>query len=291
MADLMTELLDFRTVWMRAVAQAWIDDNYKASLKADPKKALKEGFDYDWQWSTIDFTIKEDPNFKWVSARSGLCVHRRKTWYKPFRYSLKSKWDWTFTKENECITLSLPLTPPKNYRPELHALALADFYNSQPTLFGTDVSRVLKRAKKNPQIAADLVVPGAADRNANPNMPYIGSVEEFSNFQVAVITFISICWKSNGIPDRNDNPTKALAKALFSGLDPKYRVPWEMMIMVQNDTQTSWDPVAREWKDGSPHVLKMLLPTKPPEASDYAVALASYNATGAEYPFTCCCAC
>jgi hypothetical protein len=38
-----------------------------------------------------------------------------------------------------------------------------------------------------------------------------------------------------------------------------------------------------------PHTLKLYLPSKPRSLESEPVALAAYNASGAEYPFTCCC--
>jgi ribosomally synthesized peptide (two-chain TOMM family) len=53
----------FRAAVMQAIALAWGDAEYRAQLIADPKKALKTAFDYDFPFK-IDLGVDVD-NAKW----------------------------------------------------------------------------------------------------------------------------------------------------------------------------------------------------------------------------------
>ena len=80
-----------------------------------------------------------------------------------------------------------------------------------------------------------------------------------------------------------DDPTAALAS--IRG----YSAPWALRLLVKNDETARWDESSKEgWSALSKHELRLNLPAAPAPVADQSVALAAYNSTGAEFPFTCC---
>jgi ribosomally synthesized peptide (two-chain TOMM family) len=296
MADLMEQLLSFRTVWLQAVAQAWVDDGFKKNLM-DPggaEAALLSKFGYQWLWGTVRFKVREEESFVWKNDRSGLCSHRRvavRSLGLPKKISFKRHWDWAVVEQHpECLLLRLPLSAD-GIDPEDQSRALADFYKSQPTLFGNSGGAAAAVAALPAPHAAAVAPQTAMNRSydrleTSPYEKFIGPANEFANFQVALISFIARCWQTN----RRPSTDKGLEKRLFRGVLDNYCIPWDMLLKIEHDPTTHWDRNAQTWTTPAPHELQLSLPMKPAEPRDFAVALAAYNATGAEFPFSCCCA-
>jgi ribosomally synthesized peptide (two-chain TOMM family) len=249
------DLLRFRTAWLRAIAQAWIDDKFKAKLLQTPEAALSDlGFQWPWQ-GTVTLQVAEDPKFRWSRP--------------------KGDWTWPTVKSpDEWLVLHAPLIPD-GISAEAQPAALADYYTGQPTLFGSVDDAPTTRA----------VLSLTAMKGISPT--FVGPDTDFVNFEVALLLVIANQWKKKSTASRLG--PKQL-KGLLSRYAKKYSIPWALSISVQNDETVHWNQAKRKWENPEPHELHLELPTAPANVVDRTVALAMYNATGAEFPFTCCCA-
>jgi ribosomally synthesized peptide (two-chain TOMM family) len=118
----------------------------------------------------------------------------------------------------------------------------------------------------------------------------------FLNFEVALLYVMAKAWESAdfralltdvsaqdaaGIR-RDDERLRAILRTI-RGFNP----PWRLRLAIREDPDARWVP-GRGWSLPKAHELILNLPRRPAEASHFSLALASYNATGAEFPFTCC---
>jgi ribosomally synthesized peptide (two-chain TOMM family) len=111
---------------------------------------------------------------------------------------------------------------------------------------------------------------------------------DFTAFSVALIAAMAQAW--------HDEEFRAVllldaAKALHTIRG--YILPWNFAVVVKDAPRSRWQP--RTEHEGPSHwvfeerqVLQLNLPSKPSDLYSEPVALAAYNATGAEYPFSCC---
>jgi ribosomally synthesized peptide (two-chain TOMM family) len=69
-------LLEFQEVYLRAVALAWVDDEFKSLLLRDARSALADYLGYECPWN-VDLRVAEPigPNVGWDP--------RNKTWTLP----------------------------------------------------------------------------------------------------------------------------------------------------------------------------------------------------------------
>jgi len=200
-----------------------------------------------------------------------------------------------------------------------HAIALADYYTARPSLFGNQgalrtgaifrpdtlaVNRALARtisAQPGTRASAPSVFSGQPPRPGDPST-FIPDQTSFLNFEVAMISLIAKAWESADFRELIKRPQNVpSALQTVRGYDPK----WTMRISIVDDASAKWESGAQpatngsrrakpakqtsRWTNLTPHMLRLNFPNAPREARDHSIALASYNSTGAQYPFTCCC--
>lgn len=287
----MHKLLEFRTTYLRAIAKAWTDPEFRAALMSRPIEVLDEKFGYVWPWKMeCALEIKDAAGrFEWNGS------------------------EWIYLGDLlESLTCYLPLDPV--VITGNRSIALADYYQQRPALFsdkgigmqdpGRDSmpqgdpildasvisdkdSAILDDLKdlENLQKRRGLSVRGPSGSGERPPrlMP---ADEEFTAFQVALIAAMAKAWIDPLFKNRLlNNATDALTAIR------NYKVPWDLTIQVKEDTWSKWNVEKSCWvfDPQRPNaVLKLFLPPKPTDISSEPLALAMYNATGAEYPFTCC---
>jgi ribosomally synthesized peptide (two-chain TOMM family) len=254
------KLLEFRTTYLRAVAEAWADPDWGTALTDDGGKnsiaVLKQRFSkYQWPWEGMwDLRIVVSKS-RWID----------------------NEWIWPSSLP-ESITISLPLFPGEYngiWDTAVRAKALADYYQQRPLLFGDTLPLIY--SPKPPAEVAAVAQDAGFDEGLMP------SDTDFAEFKVALIAAMAKAWSD---PSFNEmlmtNATIALNRI------PNYKVPWDFAIRVQHDSTIRWSQKdGWDWHLMTPSVLTLYLPP-PPEISSQPVALAMYNATGARYPFTCC---
>jgi ribosomally synthesized peptide (two-chain TOMM family) len=296
----MDNLLAFRTTFMRAIAQAWGDREFKHALLQDPVAALRTYLDFEWPWpERCELKVEEaGGRYEWIGE------------------------DWVWAQGFwESLTMHLPLDPEVHgIPPKYQAMALADYYRQHSSLFDDDWGKNDPRPPEGTlpakpgghsvrerrddadadRSSSDLVAPplptlSFANANAEagfnspaPRYGFVPPESEFTAFKVVLVAAISKAWRDDRFKEILSIDSK-LAMSTIRG----YRVPWALTFPMRPDLRARWQPPTGGqpsfWYNATPHTLKLYLPSKPKSLDSEPVALATYNATGAEYPFTCCC--
>ncbi|MDP8999037.1 MAG: BMA_0021/BMA_0022 family TOMM bacteriocin [Myxococcota bacterium] len=285
MSTLDGDLMSFRTAWLRAVALAWSKDGFRTELLRDPIAALKTHLSFNWPWQgVLEFTVFEQPQFKWIG----------------------DDWVWPADGEDE-LTLRLPLTPLAAGAQQTrlgiddHVLALADYYAARPSIFGTTggggstprggslvTSAAIDLAPTASLSIGDyMLAPSSIQVGGHGPPPggFVPSGGSFTDFEVVLISAMARAWENHAFAELL-NTNFPLALQTIRG----YSEPWRLILKIENDGSARWNKThaPSRWEGLSAHRLRLNLPSKPNAVSDRSVALAAYNATGAEFPFTCC---
>jgi ribosomally synthesized peptide (two-chain TOMM family) len=307
----MESLLKFRTIFLRAIAEAWLDEGFRRELTRNQPgsaiKALKTRFNFDWPWPHVCDLDVADAGDKYQWLRNG--------------------WIWS-SDLPESLTLHLPLDPyalgiPKEH----HAIALADYYRQHTAIFSDDwdalsVAGSTGDIARTPSgVRAITVAPprlqhGSASTDDTERTPLMRSIsrvpsgtrgvaigpqsegpiggfmppnEDFAAFNVALVAAMAQAW--------HDKEFRALllidaATALHTIRD--YTIPWDFTIRINEDKKSKWLAWTEQsgpshWAFEEKQILRLNLPSRPSQVETEPVALATYNAAGSEYPFTCCC--
>ncbi|WP_437327089.1 BMA_0021/BMA_0022 family TOMM bacteriocin [Sorangium sp. So ce381] len=312
------QLMEFRSTYLRAIAEAWADPNgFGKELTGDnPTSVLKDRFGYIWPWPrTCELQIaRADEDFRWIHDEwvwpSDLldCLTLRLP-LAPKRSAARPGYDGL----------------REDLRPEDYSRALGDYYRQRPSLFSDQWIREYDQhgVHARPQdkgggsnLRADHGVQhvGRRERGREPGgcchegeqagqervglhsgPPAGGFVPDDSSFaelNVVLLAAVAKAWS-------DEEYRRALKNDLASALRTirGYRLPWTMSLRVEEDGAALWHPPGSPldkdhqsyWDSLQPHTLKLYLPTKPSNVDSEPIALAAYNATGAAYPFTCCC--
>jgi ribosomally synthesized peptide (two-chain TOMM family) len=281
----MDALMSFRTAYLRAIAMAWIDPKFMARLtdkKQGARKAMESVPQFEWPWGDsleLFVRLEKDPQAQlvWVG----------------------DDWVWPTAKgHKDELLLRVPLDPKSaGVSDAKRALALADYYRQRPTVFGDGAwstsNAMLRSAGGNPTLFAEALfqlAPAVGDRQFAGHAPlpngFMPDQNGFLNLGVALLSVISRAWEYPRLIEvLLDEPAVTLQSVRG------YKTPWDLEIKVENDRYARWSESAgddKPWKPLKPHRLTLTLPTRPETQTHHPLALAAYNATGAEYPFTCC---
>jgi ribosomally synthesized peptide (two-chain TOMM family) len=302
----MNKLLEFRTTFLRAIAEAWADPIFREHL-TDAKnqdaaiKALRAKFGYQWPWENVcELAIREaQGHFDWIDG----------------------EWVWS-SHDKEGLTMCLPLDPSSPHLQipcQYHALALADYYRQRASVFDDDWGahdpprdpNAPRTDSEDQRTAARLAEDtSSADADGGGSSPeqaqeswfspppaggFMPDNTEFGAFKVALLGALARAWHDKQFRKKLEiNAITALSS--IRG----YQLPWNLRIHITDDPQARWNPPrslshlagtqqVSHWVFGQKHRLTLYLPTRPSEVQSEPLALAMYNATGAEYPFTCTC--
>lgn len=243
-----SNLVDFRTTYLRAIAQAWVDPAFLSELtrKGQGAQALKAHFDYEWPWGELALTFRKN-GAKWKPAATG-------GWYGSLR---------------DAIVVNAPLTPArvKGLLPEYHTRAIAAYYQQRPTFLGPNG----KPERQGPSLNLQAYDPG------------LGSWDSFLHLGAATFRAVALAWHDEAFrSDLCGNAVRALEGWLG------YNSPWNFKVRFRDSSdQCTWDADSETWTL-VPNELMLWLPRPPPRGDIHPIALTAYNNTGDAYPFTCC---
>jgi ribosomally synthesized peptide (two-chain TOMM family) len=273
----MDKLMLFRTIYLRSVAEAWANKAFHTKLVADPVAAMREFFGFEWPWPHVcDLRIDNSTMFQWIGD------------------------DWVWTPcQGESLTLHVPLEP-RGIEPGQRAMALADYYRQRSSIFSDDWdTQYGPDGPKPPDTRPAATLTGNLGGELGPGSGappggYVPGPEVFANFKVVQLAAIARAWE-----DRNFRRKLELDTATGLHAIRDYELPWKLLIRVVDDRGAKWHPPGDPtkdprkhqsfWSHDKKHVLRLLLPSQPDELASEPIALASYNAMGAQFPFTCCC--
>lgn len=271
-------LLDFRTIWLSVIAEAWADPKFKESLLSSEhaEQLICPRFSFTWPWDgVLTLKVVEAIGFKYENSR----------------------WHYPTAPEAEGLTLFVPLTAPTNSNPNDRAKILAAYYRKRPTLLipgqgftesrGFNVASALRQhllASSRPILSYTALATG---RNGlveeAPEGGFLPNNTDFANFEIALLHAMVEAWDSSEARDLlQKNPPAAIHNA------SEYEAPWNISLRVRNDDHAKWDANSGEWQNLTANELTLSLPETPKPVPQHGIALAKYNEIGAAYPFSCC---
>ncbi len=230
--------------------------------------------------------------------------------------------DWVWcADEADFLLLYLPLRPrfidEEPLDPKLRVRALADYYAFRPSIFGRYVggggatprgsslvsSASIDVADRTSLSMSDYMLSSSPVRFGGRNAPAGGFVEgsgSFLDLEVVLVSALAKAWENKNFADLldsnipsmalNTDPTVSAATAAALATIRGYAIPWKLELRIADDPKIRYNPNEEggRWERATNHLLALNFPEKPQSLGEMSVALASYNSTGAEFPFTCC---
>jgi ribosomally synthesized peptide (two-chain TOMM family) len=254
-----SNLVDFRTTYLRAIAQAWVDPAFLNEL-ATPgggAKALDDFFGYRWPWADLTLTFRKH-GAEWNPAETG-------GWFGTLR---------------DAIVVHAPLSPArvKGLGPADHTRAIAAYYQQRPTFLGPNGKGGAGDAN-----AASGTPGHGGPLNLQAYDPGLGSWDSFLHLGAATFRAMALAWHNETFRhELCDNSVRALEGWLG------YNSPWNFKIQfVDASDECVWNHAKNQWAL-VPNELVLWLPRPPADEGIRPIALTAYNNTGEAYPFTCC---
>ncbi|WP_437576229.1 BMA_0021/BMA_0022 family TOMM bacteriocin [Sorangium sp. So ce887] len=282
------KLMEFRVTYLRAIAKAWAEPDFENKLLNNPTRTLLDYFGFDWgMWeNACTLQIVSTGRSPGRFDRRG---NTASTELPPMRFEwIGDEWVWS-KNLLDSMTMYLPLTAPSTEATE-QAMALADYYRQRASLFSDDWGTEYGPIGKKPV----AIAPAVGTQSNSPVGGFVPTDQGFEAFKVVLLAAIAKAWASEDFKQMLLIDSAAAMQTIRG-----YKLPWNMNICIMNDDGASWtkpdassDPPSQGqsyWTFSRPHTLTLYLPTAPSDENAEPVALAVYNATGAEYPFTCCC--
>lgn len=318
--SLTKDLLDFRTTYLKAIAKAWGNDDFKKVL-CEPNNALNvfaEHFGYKCPWE-INFSITDDGAGPFYNALQGVYM------VTPLSF--------------DKFVLYIPKEPKRGST----SLAAACFYNNSPWLLKYNTDNNLPKSPIMPPILPY----SEKDKNINDEGVFIAqnsydlgdSEKDFTDFGGAIFAALALIWENKKFKelfvsdaDAEEYPPFQQSVTLLKDW-LGYDYPWDVDLVVREDPLAEfvyWETyknnkgqvyivaldgengnelasdgektsamelIASEWnwawiKDGelydsTPLGLVLSLPAKPDDAANNVLALTRYNTDGPGFPFTC----
>lgn len=263
----MSDLMKFRTAYIKAIAESWRDAKFLANLKKDPIKQLNNAFGYVFPWD-VELVIES------VSAKDSL-------------WSPENAGGWV--GRNAVISIWLPPAPKEV---EDYARAWAAYYDEFPSYLGSV-------GNESPQYSSGPVIKQSYPLG-------MGKESDFLEFSAVIMRLIAMAWKDQqiqnelkAVADTNKGVTilnKWLGFNMPWNMDVRFKLSgWDDKTSSAEEKKCRWNSAQKEWPKPRPNScrngLHFYIPNKPEKSgkdtSIEAIALSAYNVTGDQYPFTC----
>lgn len=261
-------LTTFRTSWLRAIAMTWLTG------KGDETDAAlcKSLVNVPAAWDRLQVEVHRETDFLWVGD----------TWSW-----VESPGDPKSNEDELCMYLPLTQKIPED---DL-AIALAEYYKARPSIFSSTFrvdpdGPLFKSTVTASPVIWDLLTSRIAYASKGPSPGGLHpNPTSFNELTIVLMSSLAKAWT-------NENFKKRLLQEPESAFKNTrdFTIPWKMRIQICDDPGVVWDSTKKEWDftKETKNKLTLCLPMKPERGADQVLALAAYNATGAEYPFTCC---
>jgi len=241
-----------RAAYLRAVARSWRDPAYLGRLLLAKKTHPDRG---------ALAVLEEDYNFKFPFHIRLLIDVKKRPVFRPL-----DTVGW-FGYADE-FKLALPARPA---RKEMEASVLARYYQEFPTLLGQGDLNLL-----SPEGARAA---GISDLNIGLPLP-----DSFGAFGLVIGNLIALTWRDRAFAKRLFDPELEDARPLVEDATDSL-VPWNFNLRFELAEGKSSEK-DEYWYSFPDTTITLHLPEKP-DLDVEAVALAAYNATGGQYPFSC----
>ena len=320
------DLIGFRTLWMRVVAYAWVDSTFKNELidqTKNPFDVIRRRFAFPPKEtsplpleSVLSLVVMQDPlekkdakRIEWIGDDWSWPVLEEEDEILTLNVPLEAPPALKVSPHDDLESAQAKL--------KKHAVALADYYRARPSLFGTNVDDhsvvpttsstsssglSLMAVEVNDtlrQAFMDTLGPGNSGIQFGSHGPlpngFTPTQSSFLDLGVALTYVMAKAWENDAFRRLvKDSHTVTGAISRARGFVP----PWAIKVAIAHDRTSQWhdeDPHEKDGKSGRDlshdsrkSKLTLNLPVEPQEPGDYSVALAAYNSTGAQFPFTCC---
>jgi ribosomally synthesized peptide (two-chain TOMM family) len=239
-----------RSAYLRAIARSWRDPAYINRLLLAKKTLPQRG---------ALALLEEDYKFKFpFHVRMLIDVKKRPV----FRPNDVCGW-YGYADE---FKLALPARPA---RKEMEASVLARYYQEFPTLLGKgDINLLVPEAAR-----------GKIDMSVGLPLP-----DSFGAFGLVIGQVIALVWRDKRFARQLLDPELEDARPLVEDATDSL-VPWNFNLRFELAGGKSTDQ-DDYWASFPRTTVTLNLPEKP-DLDVEAVALAAYNATGGQYPFSC----
>jgi len=241
-------LIDFRLVYMRLLAESWVDESFKTKLlqaedimellRADSSKP----YYYDSPWEYIKVKLIASDYIKWLPMETA-------GWISPDDYFI----------------INIPSRPDHDQRVQ----ALAAYYQHFPTFLGKTKQRKDGHNESFNSAIADLGI------DPTP----------FLEFGGITLRTIALAWHNPGflgeLTMAGKDATPVLSK--YFG----FNNTWNFNLQFVEASKFKWEEKNQEWENIPQNIVMMHYPPKPEEEIYWPIALTAYNNTGPAYPFTC----
>lgn len=303
MSDLVSQIMEFRTAYLQAVAQATVDREFRHVLTTtpDPLSVLKEQFHYHCPWN-LTLELRDNPD---IGPRMNLANGTVMT--RPFC--------------GEAITIYLPDKPDSKDPVDLMN-ALAAYYHQNPwLLYGEKLAAAPRRTEQpRPDRAAETARAKTAEWlsvanlrqgppwssvNANPKPSVrfdLGDcLADFISFSAAMFNALALSWEDAEFASlllKEPHQSKQTVMLLSQWLE--YDYPWELDLIVEKDRTARYNARERRWESTTPPRLMLTIPwmsgARDADEEVHAnqanpkvavMGLVLYNTDGPGYPFTC----
>ncbi len=286
---MINDIIQFRSIYLQAIAKAWSDENFYSELVIpakefnsnlskflsgdntvaesykgfDRSELLSKTFDFDFPWPRMSVIIINNDTYwsskyelGWVGINDLFIVQLPQAPYKKPSHS---------KKEDPAAEAATTLKEK-----EMAAEAVTAYYRLFPTLLGL------------------------------PHEDAHGSAQDdqFLEFGRLTLRVVGTAWADPKFTQEITNPDLKNADPLLSKYF-KYNNPWNFNIRFRNAKDFRWvktsensespssKPPQYHWENIPNNIMVLNYPNRPAETVDFPLALADYNNSGSAYPYTC----
>lgn len=297
-------LLELRTAWIKSVAKIWTSqENGDAKTNPFCKELIKHKYnDYD----------NQDYGAMAVLEKYGLCsdpwgiqLQITESDEAPYWNPGTGKYDVENSEKIEQVLIYIPKKPKINATE-----AAAAFYEKAPSIFGGLDDRKMmhsnldnKTSSYSKQNANSIDI----ESNMSTNTGSIPSANRFDignnmgtlyEFGTVLMDALSLTWMDEKFKDRliTKNPinketgniqVEEVGKAATVLKESfGFEFPWAFDLIIAEDNEAEF--LDSRWVTPNKSRLVLVVPKRPLSLDNYGpIALASYNAGGSKYPFSC----
>lgn len=255
-APMINPLMGFRLAHLRIIAKAWVDEAFRDKFtKPDAEGNGPDLLDVN------NYTDYPDLYSMIANLHMGNVEVQMVDYEKePTEWNTQSSTGWVGS--NDTFIINLPNNPKKD-----QVEALTAYYQIFPTLFGVTVDSGTVVRGPLPQ---DLGV------DSNP----------FLEFGGVTLRALALAWENKEfLKELSDETLEDATPVLSRWLG--YNNPWNFKLKFQFGTGFKWDAKNKMWTNPPKNVVKLHYPRKPKDSGSQPIALATYNESGPQYPFSC----
>lgn len=276
-------LLQFRTLYLQAIARAWEDSSFYSDLVTDVEGSPDYGTGaYGGDKLSLIYSTFTSMNSPWehlevkiikrFSDNGGSISNPGTQW------STQSDLEWI--GPNGFFIVNIPQSPAKK---EDQAEALAAYYHLFPTFIG-------------PHISSSESLPLQTNANTDYMATVPPPVSEGDSFQERLLNFGEVTHRVISLAWTDENFASAITAPQLNNASDilvthfGYHTPWDFNILFRQPSGFQWysnESKNKGYLSIPKNVVVFNFPEKPATGVSLPIALTEDNLKGSNYPFTC----